>query len=124
MESINRVPQTYHTPLKEPNYQSNLTVFIERFKLHSSYKIRIIPSRRMANIINKTKPEELSMFILAFIYGNRGRGNMKFENISLSATEFPESGDIELCESKYDHGAPFSLRFVKKVCNDYNHCKD
>ncbi|OMJ27037.1 LINE-1 retrotransposable element ORF2 protein [Smittium culicis] len=109
MESIKGISTDIsYSPLNKQSDEITLSVLKERFKWQASDKNRNIPSRRMANIMNKIKPGELSGFKETFLFGYSDQNDEPTEHNSPSA--IGDSGGMELS--------------VNEVCDSYRHCKD
>ncbi|OMJ29260.1 hypothetical protein AYI69_g1245 [Smittium culicis] len=81
-----------YSSLKTQNFDDELAALKERFNWQSSDKNRNIPSRRMANIMNKIKPGELSNFKETFLYGYSDQGT----NTNKHNSAIGGSGGMEL----------------------------
>ncbi|OMJ15399.1 hypothetical protein AYI70_g7299 [Smittium culicis] len=95
MESIKGISTDIsYSPLNKQSDEITLSVLKERFKWQASDKNRNIPSRRMASLLNKIKPGELSGFKEAFLFGYSDQNNEPTEHNSPPA--IGDSGVMEL----------------------------
>ncbi|OMJ12773.1 hypothetical protein AYI70_g8912, partial [Smittium culicis] len=86
MESIKGISTDIsYSPLNKQSDEITLSVLKERFKWQASDKNRNIPSRRMASLLNKIKPGELSGFKETFLFGYSDQDNDPTEHKSPAA---------------------------------------